>query len=465
MKSTIPPLKMANRIFTKRIFQSLFLSTLFFAGCTKSTELKAVNAESLSASNSLAAATGKPNVVLILGDDIGHDVPTSYGGESYQTPNIDMMGQIGMRFTQVYSSPLCSPSRVAIMTGKYNFRNYDEWGVLDPAARTFGNIMKDAGYATYVAGKWQLDGGDASAHGFGFDDYSLWNPIKDSVKAGEHYKDPTIYEYAQFLPGSYTKGKYGDDIFTDRILNFIDQNKANKFFVYFPITLCHSPFSPTPDDPEFAAWDTRGGHSDTSFFPSMVKYMDKKIGVIIDKLKADGVYNNTIIIFVGDNGTPDDIYSMYNGQLVQGGKSRSTQAGTNVPMTVVWPNRIAGGQLNDNLIDFTDFLPTLADIAGTTVTSSYGIVDGKSFYKQLIGRSYVPRDWVFNHYQPNTNSGNDILLRWVQNKTYKLYDSIGTFYNVVLDPDEKSPIKNRNLTPEEKQTKKQFQQVLSTMHN
>src|SRR5581483_9064730 len=189
-----------------------------------------------------------------LGDDIGHDIPRSFGGTSYETPNLDMMAQTGMKFTSTYSSPLCSPSRVCVMTGKYNFRNYSEWGILDPTARTFGNIMKNAGYATYVAGKWQLDGGDSAAHVFGFDGYSLWNPIKD-LPAGEHYKDPSVYEFAQFLPDNYTQGKYGDDIFTDRILSFIEQNKANRFFAYFPITLCHSPFSPTPEDPEFSTWD------------------------------------------------------------------------------------------------------------------------------------------------------------------------------------------------------------------
>lgn len=434
-----------------------------FGGCTKTEDLVTVN----KAAGNMESTSGlrrQPNIVMILGDDIGHDVPTSFGGSSYQTPNLDMMAQAGMKFTSVYSSPLCSPSRVCIMTGKYNFRNYSEWGILDPTQKTFGNIMKAAGYATYVAGKWQLDGGDSGVHNFGFDDYSLWNPIKDGVKVGEHYKDPTIYEYAQFLPSSYTNGKYGDDIFTDRILSFIDKNKSNPFFAYYPITLCHSPFSPTPEDPEFITWDTRGNNSDTSFFPSMVKYMDEKVGLIINKLKEDSLYDNTIVIFVGDNGTPEEIYSVWNGQVVQGGKSKSTSAGTNVPMYITWPKRIAPGQVNDNLIDFSDFLPTFADIVGVTIPADYGTIDGKSFFKQLVGGTYVPRDWVFDHYQPNTNKGNDILLRWVQDHTYKLYDSTGSFFNIVVDPDEKHPLRNRELTTEEKQRKRQFQQILNNMH-
>lgn len=459
MKTTILPLKAISETLIYPILSALCFS-LCFTSCTKIQDVKPGNANGSSIDD--ATADRRPNVVFILGDDIGHDIPNSFGGTSYQTPNIDAIGRNGIRFTSTYSSPLCSPSRVCIMTGKYNYRNYSVWGVLDPTQKTFGNLMQSAGYATYVAGKWQLDGGDTGVHNFGFQDYSLWNPIKDGVRIGDHYKNPTIYEYGQFLPNSYTDGKYGDDIFTDRILSFIDSNKTKKFFAYYPITLCHSPFSPTPDDPEFATWDTKGGNSDTSYFPSMVAYMDKLVGKITQRLIDDGVYNNTILIFVGDNGTPADIYSWWNGNLVQGGKSKSTSAGTNVPMFIQWPKKIVPGQVNDNLIDFSDFLPTFADIAGTTIPADYGTTDGVSFYKQLIGGRYTPRSWVFNHYQPNTNSGNDILLRWVQNHTYKLYDSSGLFYNIVLDPDEKSPL--TTLTKTEKQTKRQFQTILDSEH-
>ncbi len=439
------------------------IATLFLVySCNKTKDFKAVT-ETDGVSSNLTTTT-KPNIVFILGDDVGVDIPTCYGGQSYQTPNIDMMAQLGMKFTECHSSPLCSPSRVCIMTGKYNFRNYDEWGVLDPTQSTFGNLLKSAGYATFVGGKWQLDGGDAGIHGFGFDDYSLWNAIKDGVRIGSHYKDPQVYEKGVLLPKNKTEGKYGDDIFTDRLLSFIDKNKTTPFFAYFPITLCHDPFSPTPDDPEFASWISKGNPSDTSFFPSMVKYMDKKIGIIIDKLKAVGVYNNTIIIFVGDNGTPSEIYSWVNGKLVQGGKSQTNESGTNVPLTVLWPNGIAPGQVNTNLIDFTDFLPTLGDAAGITIPLAYGQTDGQSFYNQLIGGTYTPRDWIFNHYAPNTNKGNTILLRWVQDHTYKLYDSSGVFFNIVKDPLEKKPIKSTRMSPYETLRKARFQAILDSLH-
>lgn len=466
MRCLIPCLTTRKSRTAKSLLQIAAFAIFIFSGCRKADQLKPIST-SLATSTSMSVADVRPNIVFILGDDIGHDVPTVYGGGSYETPNIDLMAQQGMKFNHMYSSPLCSPSRVAIMTGKYNFRNYDEWGVLDPTAKTFGNLLKDAGYATFVAGKWQLDGGDAGVHSFGFDGYSLWNPIKDGVKIGEHYKNPTVYENAAFLPKNATNGRYGDDIFTNRVLNFINDNKDNKFFAYFPITLCHSNFSPTPDNPDFAAYDPRGNTSDPAYFPSMAKYMDKLIGQVIQKLKDVGVYDNTVVIFIGDNGTPSEIYSLYNGQLVQGGKSKSTEAGTNVPCLITWPGHITPGAINDNLVEFQDILPTLGDMAGVSVPVSYGITDGQSFYQQLIGGNYTPRDWVFNHYQPNTNSGNNVLLRWTQDKTYKLYDSTGAnkFFNVVLDPDERFPIKKKDMTPFEKQRVKTFQQVMAAMHN
>jgi arylsulfatase A len=348
------------------------------------------------------------------------------------------------------------------VTGKYNFRNYKEWGVLNPSERTFGNLLKGAGYATYVAGKWQLDGGDASIRGFGFGNYSLWNPLKDEAP-GSHYKNPKIYEHGSFLPKEATVGKYGDDIFTDSVLSFIQKNKSRNFFVWFPITLCHFPYCPTPNDSAFKKWDPKGNPSDTKYFPSMIKYMDKKIGQIIDSLKAWKLYNNTILMFVGDNGTPHHIFYYYNGVLTEGGKSNSTEAGTHVTMIVTWPNKITSARVNRNLVDFTDFLPTFADAAGISIPSDYGIIDGHSFYGQLAGVPNTPRDWIFCHYQPNTNNGNDKLKRWTQDTTYKLYDSTGNFYNIISDPLEKDPIKRSQMTPHEKQIAKTFQSIMDTL--
>jgi arylsulfatase A len=454
-------------IFRKRHLPWLTIASFFFQSCQKTESLKPTDKMAGSAYANNPAVTGKPNIIIILGDDIGYDALRVNGNQTFQTPNIDHMAQTGMRFTQCYGSPLCSPSRVMFVTGKYNFRNYTEWGVLNPNAKTFATLAKSAGYATYVAGKWQLDGGNDAIHSFGFDDYCVWYPINDGP-IGSHYKNPNIYENGAFLSKTETEGKYGDDIFTSRVLSFIKKNKANNFFVYFPITLCHFPYNPTPDDPQFAGWKTTNP-SDPAYFPSMIKYMDKKVGQIIDSLQAWNLYNNTIVMFVGDNGTPHDIFYIYNGKLTEGDKSNSTSGGTHVPLIVTWPNRIAGGQVNNNLVDFTDFLPTVGEAAQISIPSTYGVVDGKSFYKQLTGASSTPRSWIFCHYRPNENhSTKDLLKRWMQNTTYKLYDSVGTpinyrFYNIVKDPLELTPIKSGNMTNSEKQLYTQFLNTMNTL--
>jgi len=441
------------------------LSLCIAASCTKiEQETKAVSATNTSA----VSDPSKPNIILILGDDVGYEIPTCNGGQSYLTPNIDQMAAEGMRYTQCHSTPICSPSRTMLVSGKYSFRNYTAWGKLDTTSRTFANMLKDAGYRTCVAGKWQLDGGDASIRAFGFDNYSVYNPFTgtgDEKDGGSRYKNPTIYQNGAILSSNITKGKYGDDLFLTYIQNFINGSGTNPFFVYFPICLVHPPMSPTPDDPQFATWNSP--QSDPSYFPSMVKYMDKKIGELINFVKTSPqISNNTVIIYVGDNGTVQDITSMFLGQPYQGGKTKTTEAGTHVPMIAWWPGKIAAGSVNKDLVDFTDFMPTFADIANIAEPTDYGTLDGVSFYPRMVGLQGTPRPWIFCHYHPMIANSRDInkTTRWVQDSVYKLYDSTFRFYNIKTDPLETKAIKPAKLTPEQLAIQNNFKAVLLTMH-
>lgn len=408
-----------------------------------------------------------PNVIFILADDIGYEIPTCDGGQSYQTPNIDALAANGMRFTQCQAAPLCSPSRFMILTGKYNFRNYSHWGIMDTSQRTIANMFENAGYKTAVYGKWQLAGGDFSIHKFGFQNYAVINPLNNPEKESR-YKNPLIYTNGAFLADSVVLNKFSDDIFTDSVTNFIDSHKTEPFFIYYPMSLCHSPDGPTPDDTAFANWNPNHP-SDTSFFKSMVKYMDKKIGAIVDKITALNMQNNTVIIFAGDNGTVSQIYSEFGDSVVHGGKKTTTIFGTHVPLIISWPNTIAASSTNNDLVDFTDFIPTLASVANIPKLQS-GIQDGIDFSPRLTGAAGSPRDWVFCHFRPESLN-NDTLTRWVQNKTYKLYDTISDanhqykFYNIVNDNQEANPIPDELLTPQELAIKQQFIHVLDTIDN
>ena len=264
-----------------------------------------------------------PNIILILGDDVGYEIPSVDGGESYSTPNIDMMARNGMRFTQCHASPLCSPSRFMLLTGKYNSRNYFAWGIMDLTQKTIADFLKDAGYTTCVTGKWQLDGGAHSIHTFGFNDYAVWDPFQimgTDNPTWSRYKDPAVYVDSAFLPPGETAGKYSDDIFMDSLFDFMEKNVNNRFFAYCAMLLPHGPFVPTPDDPEFSTWNAKTGKSDPKFFPSMVAYMDKKVGELIAKVNELGIANKTIIIYTGDNGTNNQLSSMFLGRTSRGAK-------------------------------------------------------------------------------------------------------------------------------------------------
>lgn len=446
------------------IYFFLCLSILFFLNsCKKDLKETSVSAGVTSA---LQSAGKKPNVIFIVGDDVGYEIPTCNGGQSYSTPNIDKLAQDGMQFTQCRSAPLCSPSRFMILTGKYNFRNYTSWGSMDQSQRTIGNMLKDAGYATCYVGKWQLDGGDQSIHTFGFDKYSVWLPFKVCLEEdeGSRFKSAKIYQDGGYLPESFTNNKYSEDITSDYLLKFIDSNKSKPFFAYYSFMLCHKAFSPTPDDPEYEGWDSDPWNSDTIFFPSMVKYMDKKIGVLIDKLKTLGIENNTIIFYVGDNGTDKKITSRFNNKRIRGAKGKTIEYGMHVPFLCKWPGKIASGSINNDLIDFTDVLPTLADVANVPVPATYGILDGISFYPQLRGLRGTPRDFIFTQYNHKVCQDNDDISRYSQTSDYKLYET-GEFYKFNIDVLEEHPLPDSLLNARQKFIKQSLQNVIDSMHN
>lgn len=449
--------------FNILLLPAFIIAAIFTCGCQK--QFAAKNAVTADESANMLAAS-KPNIVLILGDDIGYEIPRVDGGRSYSTPNLDNLAKGGMRFTQVRSTPLCSPSRFMLLTGKYNFRNYTTWGIMDTTQRTIANMLKDAGYATCFAGKWQFDGGDNSIRKFGFDKYSVWLPFKicPEEAEGPRYKSAKIYQGGGYLPDSLTNNKYSEDVINDYVLKFIDSNRTKPFFVCYASILCHKPFSPTPDDPEYATWNPDPNNSDTAFFPSMVKYMDKKIGKVINRISKLGLSNNTIILYTGDNGTPKEITSQYKNTTITGAKGKTIEYGIHVPLFCNWPGVIAPGGMNGSLIDFTDFLPTLAGVANVPVPSNYGILDGTGFYAQLTGSIGTQRSSMFTHFMPMLCSGNDKLIRYAQDSIYKLYEA-GGFYNFKKDVFETSPLADSVLTAKQKRIKQNLQNSISQMHN
>ena len=393
---------------------------------------------------------------------MGYECLSSYGSISYQTPNLDLLALQGIRFSRCISQPLCTPSRVKIMTGLYNYRNYDYFGNLNTEAYTFGNLMRDAGYSTCISGKWQLNGiyhkdeipdwdDHTKPNRFGFDEYCLWQLTK-SNKEGGRYADPLIEQNGKIL--ELDENIYGPEIFADYILSFIDRNKDNPFFIYYPMVLVHDPFVPTPDSD---IWDNKDLHhkNDTSNFRDMVEYTDKIIGMIMAKLNEFNLTNNTIIMFTGDNGTHPSIHTRTKDGVVQGGKGNTIDAGIHVPLIISWPRIIMKGLIYDDLIEFSDFFPTLADIVDRKVDS-----DGTSFYSLLAGKKHRPRTAAFVHYDPRWGDRvNQYRNQFIMTSDYKLYQD-GKFYNISSDVREKHPLDSGSLDKNEIKTKSDLEKEL-----
>jgi arylsulfatase A len=349
------------------------------------------------------------------------------------------------------------------MTGKYNFRNYEDFGYLNPNEETFGNLLKNAGYSTCIAGKWQLNGLNRNNPGnqdvtrpnhFGFDEYCLWQ-LNQSTAEGERYANPLIIQNGKELPRD--PNAYGPQIMADYVIDFIDRNANKPFFIYYPMILPHSPFVPTPYSPEWKEPSMRF-ENDTAYFTDMIAYLDKIIGQLKTKLKEKKIWKNTLFIFTADNGTHRAVYSNTISRKVKGAKGETINDGNHVPLIISWPENIKKGSIFNGMIDFADFLPTLADIAGIEPSSYY--TDGKSFINILNGDNQrTEKNESFVHYTPRWGwpSANNQHNRWVMNGEYKLYRD-GRFYNTAKDPLEKEQIKI--LEKNEQKIKDKFETIL-----
>lgn len=387
------------------------------------------------------AADERPNIVLIMADDVGIEGFSCYGSESYKTPHIDALAKSGVRFTNCHSQPLCTPSRIKIMTGKSNGRNYVAFSIMAPRTTTFAHLLKKAGYRTGVVGKWQLYGaeqyGKQAKTGIhptkaGFDEYCLWQV----EKLGSRYWDPLIDRNGEFI--KMTRGKYGPDLFTEYATDFFKRHRDKPFCLYYPMALVHSPFVPTPKSDVKTGKKKRriGKKRRQRNFADMVSYMDEIVGRIVTSLKQLKLDRKTIVIFTADNGTHRSITSRLNGRTIRGGKGQTADVGTHVPLVVSWPGVAAKGRVCEDLIDFTDFLPTLLDVAGVKKPADF-LTDGRSFLPQIRGEKGTPREWLYCFYHPRPERGQ--AKRFVRTVRYKLYGD-GRFFDVVKDRGEQSPI-------------------------
>jgi arylsulfatase A len=383
-----------------------------------------------------AAAAGRPNVVLVMIDDFGYECVGANGSTSYQTPHLDALARGGIRGLHCHVQPLCTPTRVQLMTGQYNVRNYTHFGHLDPDQTTFAHLFQRAGYATCIAGKWQLGRDLKLPKHFGFDQYCLWQLDR---------RPPRYANAGLEIDGEQVNlsgGKYGPDVVNDYARDFITSHKNRPFLLYYPMILTHGPFQPTPDSQD---WDpaTKDEQSqrDPAHFADMVTYADKLIGKLIATLDEQDLRDNTLVIVLGDNGTAKGLTSRLGDRIVRGGKATSTAAGTHVPLIANWPGVIPSGRELGDLVDSTDFLPTICAAAGVGIPRDLTL-DGSSFLPQLRGEKGSPRPWIYSWFA--RSGGNEADFEFAMDQRYKLYRD-GRMYELADDIEEQRPLDHAQL--------------------
>ena len=415
-----------------------------------------------------APANDQPNIILIMADDMGYEALSSNGSESCKSPNLDKLAAKGVRFTNGFSNPICTPSRVKLMTGQYNVRNYVKFGWLDREQTTFAHQLKAAGYATAIAGKWQLGRDKDSPQHFGFEQSCLWQHTRSgrSKDGGKTIDRRFVNPQLEFngVEKDFTSGEYAPQICTDFICDFIDQNKKKPFLVYYPMILTHCPFDPTPDSTD---WDPKrlgsttykGDRNDPQrHFRDMVAYADKAVGQIVAQLEKSGVRDNTLIIFTGDNGTDTPIVTPWNGTKVVGGKGTMSDTGTRVPLIVNWPAGIQKpGRVVDDLVEFTDIFPTICEVTGAKLPKNHP-ADGASIVPVLRNQADArKKDWIYIWYRKQV---------MVRNKQYSFLanqDGSKAALTRYDSPFNGRKLKDSALTNTERILKKQFEATIARL--
>lgn len=378
-----------------------------------------------------------------MADDIGYEALSINGANDIRTPVLDSLARNGINFKNAYSQPLCTPSRVKIMTGKPNYENYEYFTYLNPKEKTFGNLFQDNGYKTLVAGKWQLNGVQFKLddytdlkrpYTFGFDSYMLWW----LAERGSRFANPVLVNNEKKIDTSIDD--YGPEIVSDYIVDFINEHSNSPFFIYYPMMLVHDPFLPTPNSKDWENEQNRLNSNNPEYFSEMVSYMDSTVGKIINTLKNNNIDDNTIIIFLGDNGTDRKVFTKNNNVLVKGSKGLTNKYGTNVPLIISWSKLKKIKNEQTPLVDLIDFYSTFEDLLNVEKKTSNGV----SLLPLLLGENFDERKYITTYYNPMWGSLYKNRAVYIQNKKYKLYKS-GSFYNYQLDPEEMYPLSLKSL--------------------
>ncbi len=383
-------------------------------------------------------ATERPNVIVIMPDDQGYGDQGITGNSVFRTPHIDALGRESASMSDFYVCPVCSPTRASVMTGRYHYRTrvvdtFKGRSMMDPGEVTIAETLKAAGYATGIFGKWHLgDNYPMRPMDQGFDESyihkggGLAQP-SEPIENRQRYTDPILFHNGKQID---TKG-YCTDLFFDAAIKFIDrcQSESKPFFIYLPPNAPHGPFHDVPRElyEYYKSIDLTpimiGNKQDTdqvARIGAMIENIDQNIGRLREHLSAKGLAENTVVIFLVDNGP--------NGRRFvgpfRGSKTEVHEGGIRSPFFVHWPARLRPGTTSDRIAAHIDIMPTVLDAAGVDVPSE-ARVDGRSLLPLLEGKQV---DWPDRHIVLQVHRGNQPIPFHhiaVRNQKWKLVHPTG----------------------------------------
>ena len=422
------------------------------------------------------APASPPNIIFIMADDLGYGDLGCYGQTKIQTPYLDRMAAEGMRFTQHYAgNTVCAPSRCALMTGYHmghaeirGNSQVDPYGQapLSDTTLTVADVLREAGYRTTMIGKWGLgtegSSGDPLKQGFDsyygyldqvlahnyYPEYLLRNGEREMLANEVQYLDSTAW-HRGLGSRSTKKVDYSHDLFTQEALRFIDQADDQPFFLYLPYTIPHNNGEALPGEtmevPDAGPYASEDWPQETQNYAAMITRMDRDVGHILEKLKASGRDNTTLVIFTSDNGPmPDEAFTDFfdsNGPL-RGGKRDVYEGGVRVPFIARWPGTIAPNTESAHVSAFWDFLPTAAELAGAPAPTT----DGISYLPTLRGETQVEHEYLYWEFP---EKGYRVGLRqedWkaVRNDMETDPDGPIELYHLVQDPGEEDNVADQH---------------------
>jgi len=425
-------------------------------------------------------------VVFILIDDLSHYGVSAYGSEKMafaggfpdemelKTPRMDQLAEEGLLCENAFAYPLCEPTRIALMSGKYNNRNLLRVKAQHESDIIFSDAFKRAGYTTGIFGKWKQSRGTKEIpakkylYQFGWDEFCCF----DLVKQGNRFFEPSlvingeIKNYGEGIDPATGRRWFGPDICNRYALKFIDDHKDDPFFLYYPLSLVHKEDEgnyhvPSPETKPASVFDEfdddfrdpKGNDRVTrKHFPEMIRYTDTLVGNIVDKLNEHDLRKNTLIVLMGDNGTQRPfIHVLKDGTKYIGRKGTTTDHGMHVPLIFSQPETVPVGTKNalrtyGGLVDLVDLYPTLCEAAGVEVPNA-GSIDGLSFWPQVLKGGEPHRKEIYTYYAepyfPKTrNKGQErVVLEFAFDQRYKRYAPHagfprGRFFDVEKDSHE-----------------------------